>query len=99
VWRKDITDAANDRPQGTEYRIRVLACRPQRLETLLREEHACQVCLRVEVDNEHSLAAICNHGGDVVDERCFADAALVVEERDRLHVRLLIVARTYPASN
>src|SRR5205823_608388 len=72
---------------------------PQLFESVLRQKHAREICLRIEIDREHGLSTISHHRCQVVHQCRLTDAALVIEKGDRLHGRLLIVANTYPGSN
>lgn len=46
------------------------------------ENQLCAVALRIQVDNQHFVALAGFVGSVVARERCFANSALVVEERN-----------------
>ncbi len=67
---------------------------PQTLQPRLVEEHRAQVSLGIEVRGDDTPTEFPQHPGQVIDERRFAHASLVVEEGNGRHGRLRTVTST-----
>src|ERR1035441_4444183 len=53
---------------------------PQFLKFFLREKGRGEISLGIEINGHHSFAHFGKNPGQMIDERCFADAAFVVKE-------------------
>ena len=95
----DVAEPSQDGRHGPENAVGVGAVRPQLLEPVFVEEHRGQVRLRIEVHGHHRVTELGVHPGEVIDQRGLADPPLVVEEGDRLHRALQMVASTWEGSN
>ncbi len=89
-----VTGPVQERHQRLVDRPSRPSVGPELLDTVLLQEHAGQVGLRIEVGGDHRDPLIGIHPGQVIDQRGLSDPSLVVEEGDRLHRAGLRIAIT-----
>jgi hypothetical protein len=96
----DITNAAKYRLNSAKDGVRMVAVWPKAFQTIFIQKHSSKVGLRVQIDSQDLDAMVGKHPGEMVYERCFSYAALVIEESDGFHAGLRkILTNTLCSSN
>ncbi len=98
VHLPQIASAFNQRPHRRVHR-RSARGRPKSIDPVILQKHAGQVRLGVQISRNDAMPAKREHPSQVVQQRSFSDASLVVEESHCLHGRFLTVTCTQPGAS